>query len=383
MEQVEYDEKSIDDFITAHGGWTEQYDFYNGEVQLRYDPKQHVYLLVEGDSLEELPGVSTVSHIIDKSEVLLPWACKMMSQKIKSNVVECDGTIIMSRSEFDKFIDSCKTAHKEKLEEAGNIGSIAHAWIETYIKAVLKGNEAEIQLIINNTPEDIQAKSACIASLDWQVKHNVRWLGTERKVYSRKYKFAGTMDGLCLTDSCDDLDCCKVEYKDHLTICDWKTSNYLYNEFLLQTAAYMQAYQEETGEVITDRWIIRLSKDTAEFDAWHLGPETFADDWDAFHDALKLTRSMQIVDERMSEQKEEHRVWKKKKKDAEKLEINKVACPKSKTYKGHRKTKCNGLSEPCQACLKKYEEYQAQKLLEIGKIGLDKTSGTVYNEDIE
>lgn len=362
MDQIEQTQANIEDFIQKFGGLTEQYFFYNGEIELRYDPKAHEYLLVTPNGLEPLPGVSTVSHIIDKSMVLIPWACKMMAQKIIANMPSIDGVALMNQESFEKFINSCKTAHKDKLEDAGEVGHIAHAWIETYIKSLLEGDSAQTQLILDNTPEDMRAKSACIASLDWQVQHNVRWLGTERKVYSRQFKYAGTMDGLCLTDSCDNPECCKTAYKNHLTVCDWKTSNYLYNEFLLQTAAYLKAYEEETGQKVTDRWIIRLSKDTAEFDAWHLGPETIGDDWEAFHAALVLTRTMQIVDERMIEHKEEHRVWKKRQKDAEKLEQYKVSCPKSGTYKGVRKTKCNGTEEPCQACSKKYEETQQARL---------------------
>jgi hypothetical protein len=352
----------LENFIQKFGGLTESYWFYNHTIEIRYDPAQHCYLLPTKHGLEEIPGVSTVSHIVDKSHVLLPWAVKMMAQKIMAGIPSIDGTVVMSLDSFEKFINECKTAHKERLTEAGEIGHVAHAWIETYIKSILAGDDAQTQLILDNTPEDMRAKSACIASLDWIVQHNVRFLSTERKIYSLKHKYAGTMDGLCLTDSCDNPNCCKTQYKDHLTVCDWKTSNYLYNEFLLQTAAYLKAYEEETGEVVTDRWIIRLSKDTAEFDAWHMGPETIEDDWKAFEAALVLTRSMQIVDERMVEQKEEHRVWKKRQKEAEKSEIYKVACPKSGTYKGARKTKCNGTQEPCQACAKKYEETQKDRL---------------------
>ena len=377
MDTIENDYNNpadIDDFIDRFGGWTEQYTFYGGTEVLRYDPKNHEYLLVTPDGLEPLPGVSTVSHIIDKSMVLLPWGCKMMAQKIMATVPTIDGTtVLLSLDQLGKIVNDCKSAHKERLEDAGNVGSVAHAWIETYIKSVLEGDEASTQLIINNTPEEIRAKSACIASLDWQVLHNVRWISTERKIYSRKYKYAGTMDGLCLTDSCDDENCCKTKYKDHLTIVDWKTSNYLYNEFLLQTAAYTVAYEEEMGEKIEDRWVVRLGKDDAAFDAWHLGPETIEDDWEAFHAALVLTRAMQIVDERMVNQKEEHRVWKQKKKAAEKAEINKIACPKSSKFKGTKYPKCNG-GEPCQTCLSKYKEVQAQKLAAIPIKELDTES---------
>src|SRR5271154_2239587 len=72
--------------INKFGGWTESYWFYvdsDNPIELRYDPKDHVYLLVTEDGqLEKQAGVTTICHIIDKSEALVPWGCKMMAQKL-------------------------------------------------------------------------------------------------------------------------------------------------------------------------------------------------------------------------------------------------------------------------------------------------------------
>jgi hypothetical protein len=355
-------EPSIDDFINKFGGWTESFWFFNHTVELRYDVKNHEYLLVTEDGLEQLPSVTHICHLLDKSQVLMPWATKCMYQEILEKVTNLDGTVVVSWTEFEKIVKEAKTAHKRQLEKAGDVGSQAHNWIESYSKSLIDDAAAATQLIIDNTPEDMKAKSACIAFLDWSVKHNVRPICAERKVFSLKYRYAGTMDGTCLIDSCDNPECCPKEFKDHLAIIDYKTSNYLYDEFVLQVASYKQAYQEETGEQIEDCFLIKLNKDDAEFTVWHMGPETFEDDWAAFKSLLDAYRAMQIVTERMTEQKEEHRVWKKRQKEAEKSEIYKVACPKSGTYKGVRKTKCNGTQESCQACAKKYEETQKARL---------------------
>src|SRR5262249_19750690 len=122
--------------------------------------------------------------------------------------------------------------------------------------------------LLGNFPVDERAANCCAAAVEWMSQHNVRWLKTERKCFSRKYGYAGTMDGLAVVDSCKDRLCCPHDFTDRLTLVDWKTSNALYVEYLLQTAAYQQAYQEETGETIADRWVIRLGKDDAEFDPW-------------------------------------------------------------------------------------------------------------------
>ena len=135
---------NLESFIQKFGGLTEEYVFYNGEVTLRYDPKDHVYLLVTPDgTLEKVLGVTSVSHIIDKSMILIPWACKMMQQKLVPAIVAAatsvEGTtaIQIDYPVLETIIADSKRAHKEKLNEAGDIGSIAHAWIEQYINCKL------------------------------------------------------------------------------------------------------------------------------------------------------------------------------------------------------------------------------------------------------
>src|ERR1019366_6622312 len=80
---------------------------------------------------------------------------------------------------------------------------------------------------------------------------NVRWLKTEQKIYSLEHNYAGTMDGKALVDSCNDPACCSEQFKDSLSIIDWKSSNALHVEYILQVAgAYCHAEVEEFGEDI-------------------------------------------------------------------------------------------------------------------------------------
>jgi hypothetical protein len=356
----------VDAFITKFGGLTEEYKFYNDTVTLRYDPKDHVYLLVTPEGLERQDGVTTICHIVDKSNVLIPWAVKMMAQKLLATVqdfatgmnVKQEGLpdyYSFHEPKFSDWINQAKSAHKDKLEDAGEVGHIAHAWIESYIKAVLVKDQNKIEEILANFPPDPRACSACIAALDWMQQHNVRWLGTERKVYSRHYKYAGTMDGLCLVDSCNNPKCCRQPFRDRRTVADWKTSNYLYVEFILQTAAYKQAYEEETNDRIDDIWIIRLGKEDAEFDPWYVDEELAIRGWDAFLKALWLSRSMVLVEEGIQETKDYRKALQKAERQAAKEAALKIKCKGADKYKGIRVPRCNN-NNPCQHCLNKYKE---------------------------
>ena len=290
----------------------ESFFFYEGTVEIQFDPVDHIYYLVGSlGELTALLNVSTVAHIVDRSEALIPWAAKMTVEKLLRIIPTqllmtgpddpCPLVFVPSMSlvEFTKIALEAKSAHKDKLEDAGEVGHMAHAYIEQRIKCILSG-------AVNTTamPEEPRAKNCVIAELGWETAHNVRWLATEKKVYSKIHNCSGTMDGLAMVDSCSDPTCCKASFKDHLSLIDHKTSNYLYIEFLFQTAAYKGFHLEEFPDVkIEDIWILRYGKEDAEWDPWFLPSECFEDDYKGFLACLELKRIVIAANERLKEQK--------------------------------------------------------------------------------
>ena len=327
---------ALDAFVEAFQGVTEPYFFYFVDgiptVELRFQTDEHVYYLVgELGQLTPQDGVTTICHIIDKSNALVPWAAKMVIQKllrtipthvrtaIKEDDTETTYTYVpeLLLEDFEKIALEAKSAPRDNLEEAGNVGHMAHEWLEFYIKSLIalaKAKEAgndqavtehqqAIESKLANLPGDERAASCVKAALAWINEHRVVFVETERKIYSKKYSYAGTMDGLAHVSSCNDPTCCAEKFENRLSIIDWKSSNYLYIEYLYQTAAYEAAYEEEFGVDIVDRWIIRLGKADGEFDPWHTLPEDFQEDFDGFLDALSLHRSVDSTNERMKTQK--------------------------------------------------------------------------------
>lgn len=306
---------ALANFVNRFGGQAESFFFYNNTVEIRFEKIEHKYYLVDPElgSLTLLKNISTVSHIVDRSHALIPWTAKVTVEKMLRLVPTYNAELNpanppllvlkhLTLEEFTKLALEAKSAHSDKLDDAGEVGKIAHSWLEKYILATLASQDtAEL---LDKKCVDPRSTSCVDAALAWIKAHNVRWLETERKVYSKKHQCSGTMDGLALTDSCSDPTCCRVQYKDHLSLIDWKTSNYLYIEFLYQTAAYQGFYTEEFPEQhIDDRWVIRLGKEDAEFDPWYLGPETFQEDFDGFIACLTLRRIVDSVEERMKFQK--------------------------------------------------------------------------------
>lgn len=329
--------------------------FYNGTERLRFSKENWLYLREdEKGRLEPLKGVTSTCHIIDRSAALMPWAVKMALKRTWELLQEHrrgDGFFEIYFTELEAILEAAKKADRDVLEDAGDVGHIAHEWIEAYIKSVLAGTENRTLELLAKLPEDERAANCCVAALEWMDKHSVRWVATEQRVYSRRFRYAGTLDGLAYIDSCDDPLCCPHAFKNRLSITDWKTSNYLYVEYLLQTAAYWQALYEEKQTPVEDRWIIRLGKEDAEFDPWHApGQDLFVHDFRGFWQCLDLCLTLDGINGRVSDIKAARKDHKKKLREAEKLERMKVRCDKANDYKGKRMIKCLADGTQCQAC---------------------------------
>ena len=98
-------------------------------------------------------------------------------------------------------------------------------------------------------PDEIsQAKTAYYGFYNWFADNNVEFYETELKLVSEQYQFGGTFDAVC-------------EVNGKLVICDWKTSNSTYSEFLIQLGAYRQLIQENLDHDIRGAILLRLDKE--------------------------------------------------------------------------------------------------------------------------
>lgn len=330
------------------------YFFYDGTIELRFDIESHTYYLV-GPLGELTPqdGVTTILHIIDKSNALVPWGCKMMFEAVVRMMPKLirDGieyTKEMLYADFLVMLTEAKAAHRNRLEEAGNIGHIAHQCLEDSIQQALDNDpEKKVRELIK-LPTDTRALSCANEAKKWMDAHNVRWVCTEQKVYSREHKVAGTMDGKCLVDSCADPLCCATEFKDRLSIADWKTSNQLQTTYCYQTAIYMFADIEEHGPGVIDRWILRLGKEEGDFEYQYLPYETYEADLKGFMCCLNLVRIHESVEERISQTKKTKKAAKK----AAKLALKEIEKEAERLKKALDKAEKKRLKEEEKARLK-------------------------------
>ena len=84
--------------------------------------------------------------------------------------------------------------------------------------------------------------------LDWWEQQEYKPIHIEKKLYSKKHNYAGTLD-LIVKDK-----------EKNLVLIDIKTSNFISFGYVLQANAYQKAYEEETGKKISKAFCLRLDK---------------------------------------------------------------------------------------------------------------------------
>ena len=352
------------------------YKFYNGTRTLFFDQKPHKYFRFDDDDNQlYIPGVSTVVGIVDKSAPLMQWSANKAVEYIAKQL-DAGSTVIDGNPDelsVRKWLESARFAHKEIKEDAGEVGHIAHDYIEQWIKAQIRGDHDGASIILANPPAEQRSANGASAAFDWMQAHKVKWLYTERLVYSAKYDFAGTLDGMALISSCGDPECCgewiktggrwelvALQFTDALTLVDWKTSNHLAKSYDWQTAGYLIAAEEEFGcsspypelnDFIKYRVIIRLGKEDAQFEARFLPPSTLAANIKTFLSCLENYRNVSAEEDEDKLRRREVRQQAKSDKEEEEARVKAENAAKRERLKKIREFKDT-----------RYRELRAQKV---------------------
>ncbi len=131
------------------------------------------------------------------------------------------------------------TAAQEALNNAANWGTLTHETVEK----LFKGEDCQV---------DPKILPSIRAFYRWQKKNSVRILDPdliEKQVADLENYYAGTMDAL-------------VEVNGTIGILDIKTSAGIWDEYSLQLAAYLNAYNKTASKnkKAEARWILRLDQ---------------------------------------------------------------------------------------------------------------------------
>lgn len=215
---------------------------YGGKVEHTITPAHWHMVSKNGGKAVRKSGVTGIIGIMDKSTPLGKWQQGMTLDFLLDTIA--NGHKINENKAIEAVIQ-----HELYLQEAADIGHEIHGWCEGYIRHQLKQKGFEKLPPIPEYPEAVTGVNAFLA---WCEEHKVKWISTERPIYSLKYDYSGILDFEAVIDGA-------------LCLGDFKSSNGLYPGVRMQTAAYAKADEEERGPKFKGydgRYALRVAKYT-------------------------------------------------------------------------------------------------------------------------
>jgi len=223
----------------------------------RFNKEKHLHQLLVDGEYKNLTGCTTVLAVLAKP-ALIQWAADMtagalgwtkatewqeVNGKLKKIEVPLEKRLealkpvfnqLMQDSEelFLKRLDEARVAHAKKKDKAGDFGTKTHAAIEELIKTAIEKDGGYIMGRTTSKEKPIQN------FIDWAVNNEVKFLASEKNIYSEFLFIGGIVDFVCEIDG-------------QKWIGDIKTSGSgIYPEHFFQCAGY-NLMMEEMG-IYTD-----------------------------------------------------------------------------------------------------------------------------------
>ena len=171
---------------------------------------------------DRIPGVTTIIGRFKESGGLLQWAFRQGQSGAPSLYTERD--------------------------KAAEAGTLAHDMIECHIL-----NKAPV---LFSGPDEIftKALNAFNQFKEWREQTRIEIVATEKSYVSERHQFGGTVDAI------------GRDMKGRIVLLDWKSSNAVYTDMLIQLAAYALLLEECAPEYKPEGFhLLRVAKESADF----------------------------------------------------------------------------------------------------------------------
>ena len=172
---------------------------------------------------QRVPGTTTIIGRFKESGALMHWAFKQGQSGAASLY--------------------------EKRDEAAEAGTLAHDMIEAFI---LSRPAPEVAAVNPQIAE--RAANAFAQFREWWDQTRLEIVATERAYVSERHQFGGTVDAI------------GRDTKGRIVLVDWKTSNGVYQDYLIQLGAYALLLEECAPEWKPEAFhLLRVAKESADF----------------------------------------------------------------------------------------------------------------------
>jgi len=214
----------------------------NEKEKYRFNKKEHLHEILVGEIWKPLTGCTTVLSVLAKP-ALISWAANMTAGYLQDKLEIIKN--IPSEEEWKMLLDEARKAHVRRKTEAGDYGTRTHESISSLIGMSIKKHggfipEAIVDLSLIGLGLDKSVKNF----IDWAAKNKVKFLESEKNIYSEKLFIGGIVDMICEIDG-------------QLWVGDIKTrGSGIYPDHFFQCAGYnimleeMGLYPKVTGYLI-------------------------------------------------------------------------------------------------------------------------------------
>lgn len=196
-----------------------------------------------------VPGVTTILSRFKESGGLIHWGwntayCGLVEARsiLERAANDPNYQIVKFHDEATAFVKRPLTEwdYRAKRDTAADAGTIAHEMMDCFVhKREFNAAQYEPHLIE-------LAKPAFEAFLAWAQQSKFGVIETETPLVSRKYRFGGTRDAILIDGK--------------RAMGDWKTSNRIYPEYLMQLAAYAILDEEAGNKIDGGFHLLKFSK---------------------------------------------------------------------------------------------------------------------------
>lgn len=181
---------------------------------------------------KRMTGITTILGVIAKPQ-LINWAA---GQAVEYVSKEWKPDFAYRKEVIEQVLSDAKKAHTKKKEAAADIGTLVHSACEGWIK---EKKEPEL---------DEQGMKMFNNFKKWAEDNKVKFLESEKHLYSEKMFLAGIVDGV-------------VEIDGQTWIMDIKTSSGIYSDAFFQMAGYHILWEEMMlPNKITGYIVVNLQK---------------------------------------------------------------------------------------------------------------------------
>lgn len=246
---------------------------YNGKINIDFYPSSHRYKFPT--ERYYLVSATAATGVLDKSRFLLPWAVAMDLNYIRSYLERIDGKF--TKEELMPVINEASIQHTLKKEEAADIGTEVHAWIESFISSKLDKTDCP-----GVDTENEKVQNGIMGFLDWYNSHKVEFTASERLIYSKKHDYCGLTDFTAIVNGKN-------------CVGDFKTGKDIYTEHHYQLSGYWKAIEEEDGKEFDHGIILHCNKETGEFKTVEISKEDNNLNFDVFLACLTIKKREKVL----------------------------------------------------------------------------------------